>query len=91
MERAQAAKVADLKASGGLSSGEVSAALGHLSDVTRSTYRHYTMGHAGGVAPSKVDAAKAVKIKQPSAASQKKTAAIKTSRAPSALGVKMKK
>jgi integrase len=75
---------ADMKASGGLSSGDISAALGHLSDVTKSTYGHYSTGHAGGVAPIRVDAARPVKIRQTSAASQRKTADIKTNRVRSA-------
>jgi integrase len=68
---------ADLKADGKLSSGEISAALGHLSDVTKSTYGHANMGRAGGVAPARVTAARAVKIKEPSENVRMKTANIK--------------
>lgn len=56
----------DFKASG-LSSSEVSAALGHLSDVTKSTYGHANMSRAGGVAPKRVESARPVKIKTPKA------------------------
>ena len=56
----------DFKASG-LSSGEVSAALGHLSDVTKSTYGHANMSRSGGVAPKRVESARPVKTKAPKA------------------------
>lgn len=56
----------DFKASG-LTSSEVSAALGHLSDVTKSTYGHTNMSKSGGVAPKQVQAARPVKIKTPKA------------------------
>lgn len=52
----------DFKASS-LSSGEVSAALGHVSDVTKSTYGHANMSRSGGVAPKQVQSARPVKIK----------------------------
>lgn len=68
---------ADMKAAGGLSSVEISAALGHLSDVTKSTYGHAGMGRAGGVSPASVLAARPVKISEPSKAAKRKTAAIK--------------
>jgi integrase len=68
---------ADLKAEGSLSSGEISAALGHLSDVTKSTYGHANMGRSGGVAPARVTAARAVKMKEPSENTRLKTANIK--------------
>jgi integrase len=54
----------DFKASG-MSSGEVSAALGHLSDVTKSTYGHANMSRSGGVAPKRVESARPVKTKAP--------------------------
>ena len=54
----------DFKASG-MSSSEVSAALGHLSDVTKSTYGHANMSRSGGVAPKRVESARPVKIKTP--------------------------
>ena len=63
---------ADMKADGGLSSTEISAALGHVSDVTKSTYGHANMGRGGGVAPTKVSAARTVKMKTPSKAASKK-------------------
>lgn len=63
---------ADMKADGGLSSAEISAALGHVSDVTKSTYGHANMCRRGGVSPSKVLAARAVKMKTPSKAARKK-------------------
>jgi hypothetical protein len=44
-------------------SGEISAALGHLSDATKSTYGHANMAKGGGVAPSEVASARAVKMK----------------------------
>ena len=72
-ERHQAA--ADMKASGSLSSGEISAALGHVSDVTKSTYGHANMGRkSGGVAPSQVEAARPVQTKAPSKAAAKRVA-----------------
>lgn len=65
---------ADMKASGTLSSGEISAALGHVSDVTKSTYGHANMGRKnGGVAPSVVEAARPVLTKTPSPAARKVT------------------
>ena len=54
----------DFKASG-MSSGDISAALGHLSDVTKSTYGHANMSRSGGVAPKQVEAARPVKTKTP--------------------------
>ena len=63
---------ADMKSDGGLTSAEISAALGHVSDVTKSTYGHANMGKRGGVSPSKVAAARTVKMKAPSRAAIKK-------------------
>jgi integrase len=58
---------ADMKAAGWLSDADISAALGHCSDVTKSTYGHYRMGRkTGGVAPKTVTAARPVQIKQTS-------------------------
>lgn len=54
---------ADMKADGQLNSGEISAALGHLSDATKSTYGHANMSRGGGVAPAKVTAARPVKMR----------------------------
>ena len=54
---------ADMKAAGTLDSGEISAALGHLSDITKSTYGHANMSKGGGLAPAKVSAARLVKVK----------------------------
>ena len=54
---------ADMKAAGTLSSGDISAALGHCSDVTKSTYGHAAMGRAGGVSPITVLAARPIKTK----------------------------
>jgi integrase len=68
---------ADMKAGGGLTSGEISAALGHVSDQTKSTYGHAGIGHAGGVAPARVSASLAVKTKEPSAQAKKRTARIR--------------
>lgn len=53
---------ADMKADGTLDSGEISAALGHLSDATKSTYGHANMCKGRGLAPARVTAARAVKI-----------------------------
>ena len=63
---------ADMKSDGGLTGAEISAALGHQSDVTKSTYGHANMGKRGGVSPSKVIAARTVKIKALSRAANKK-------------------
>jgi hypothetical protein len=46
-----------------LHSGEISAALGHLSDATKSTYGHANMCKGRGVAPARVTAARPVKIR----------------------------
>lgn len=54
---------ADMKADGQLDSGEISAALGHLSDATKSTYGHANMCKVRGVAPAHVTAARQVKAK----------------------------
>ena len=54
---------ADMKAAGTLSSGDISAALGHCSDVTKSTYGHAAMGRASGVSPITVLAARPIKTK----------------------------
>ncbi|MDB4873340.1 MAG: integrase [Gemmatimonadales bacterium] len=54
---------ADMKASGQLDSGEISAALGHLSDATKSTYGHANMSKGRGVAPARVTAARPVKLR----------------------------
>ena len=65
---------ADMKATGTLSSGDISAALGHVSDVTKSTYGHANMGRkSGGVAPTLVEAARPVLIKSPSPAARQLT------------------
>lgn len=64
---------ADMKASGALSSGDISAALGHLSDITKSTYGHANMGRAGSVAPVSVAAARPVKVKASSVLAQQMT------------------
>ena len=74
----------DFKASG-LSSGEISAALGHLSDVTKSTYGSARMSKAGGVAPAKVEAALEVKTKKPTAKAKKRTAEINGTGKPASL------
>lgn len=52
---------ADLKAAG-MNGGEVSAALGHCSDVTKQYYGVRSQGGAGSVAPQSVKAARAVQI-----------------------------
>ena len=70
---------ADMKADEGMSSGDISAALGHCSDVTKSTYGHANMGRSGGVAPARVEAALAVKTKKPAANAKAMTAKIKKS------------
>lgn len=54
---------ADMKAGGQLDSGEISAALGHLSDATKSTYGHANMSKGRGVAPARVTAARPVKMR----------------------------
>lgn len=54
---------ADMKASGHLDSGEISAALGHLSDATKATYGHANMSKGRGVAPARVTAARSVKVR----------------------------
>jgi integrase len=54
---------ADMKADGQLDSGEISAALGHLSDATKSTYGHANMCKGRGVAPARVTAARQVKVR----------------------------
>jgi len=54
---------ADMKADGHLDSGEISAALGHLSDATKSTYGHANMCKGRGVAPARVTAAREVKAR----------------------------
>lgn len=64
---------ADMKASGELSSSDISAALGHVSDVTKSTYGHLRMGKRGGVAPSSVLAARPVKTSEVSKYIRSKT------------------
>jgi len=60
---------ADMKADGKLDSGEISAALGHLSDATKSTYGHANMCKGRSLAPRltaarQVKARVAAKIKQ---------------------------
>lgn len=55
------AMAADMKASG-LDAAEISAALGHCSDVTKKYYGSWSQGRAGGVAPQSVEAARAVRI-----------------------------
>ena len=64
---------ADMKAAGALTSGEISAALGHCSDVTKTAYGRASMGRAGGVSPARVEAARPVKVKKPSSATAKMT------------------
>jgi integrase len=54
---------ADMKADGQLDSGAISAALGHLSDATKSTYGHANMCKGRGVAPARVTAAWPVKAR----------------------------
>jgi integrase len=53
---------ADMKADGRLDSGEISAALGNLSDATKSTYGHANMCKGRGLAPARVTAARPVKV-----------------------------
>jgi integrase len=65
---------ADMKLAG-TDSSDISAALGHCVDVTKSTYGHVGMGHAGGVAPSRVEAARPVRIKPLSKAATERAAA----------------
>ena len=68
---------ADMKACGRMSSGDISAALGHVSDVTKSVYGHANMGRkTGGVAPTVVESARPVQTKKPSKAAKIKTAKI---------------
>jgi len=55
------AAAADMKASG-LPGDDISAALGHASDVTKSMYGHARQGSRGGVAPARVTAA--IRVKQ---------------------------
>jgi hypothetical protein len=69
---------ADMKASD-MDSGDISAALGHLSDVTKSTYGRANMSRSSGVAPAKVEAALKVKKKAASKASKTMTDKIKNS------------
>ena len=52
-----------MKADGQLDTGEISAALGHLSDATKSTYGHSNMCKGRGVAPARVSAARPVKFR----------------------------
>jgi hypothetical protein len=54
---------ADMKADGQLDSGAISAALGHLSDATKSTYGHANMCKGRGVAPARVTAVRPVKMR----------------------------
>lgn len=54
---------ADMKADGQLDSGEISAALGHLIDATKSTYGHANMCKSRGVAPARMTAARQVKVR----------------------------
>ena len=64
---------ADMKASGTLSSGDISAALGHVSDVTKQAYGHANMGRKrGGVVPVRVEAERPVQTKAPSKAAVKR-------------------
>ena len=56
---------ADMKASG-VQDGDISAALGHCSDVAKSYYGNWRMGSARGVAPKGVAAARPVRVTQPS-------------------------
>ena len=74
----------DFRASG-MRRSEVSAALGHLSDVTKSTYGSARMSKAGGVAPAKVEAALEVKTKKPTAKAKKRTAEINGTGKPASL------
>ena len=59
-----------MKSDNDLSSEEILAALGHVNDVTKSTYGHANMGRGGGVAPTKVSAVRAVKMKTRSKAAE---------------------
>jgi hypothetical protein len=54
----------DMKGSGTMTSVEISAALGHLSDVTKSRYGHANMGRSSGVSPCSVVAARPVSVKK---------------------------
>jgi integrase len=54
---------ADMKAGGRLDNGEISAALGHLSDATKSTYGHANMCKERSLAPARVTAAREVKVR----------------------------
>lgn len=66
---------ADMKIAGLLSSSEISAALGHVSDVTKTTYGHANMGRkSGGTSPYKVEAARPVHDKAPSKAAARRAA-----------------
>jgi integrase len=68
---------ADMKASS-MDSGDISAALGHSSDVTKSTYGRARMGRrTGGVVPATVKAAQPVRVKATSSATHEKTMSIK--------------
>lgn len=67
---------ADMKSSGELCGTDISAALGHSSDVTKSTYGHSSMGKKGGVSPTGVLAACPVKIIDPSKAAIRMSALI---------------
>lgn len=64
---------ADMKADGNLDGGEISAALGHVSDITKSTYGHANMSRGCSFAPLKVSAARVVRTK----AKSRRTAAQK--------------
>ena len=52
----------DMKGSGTLSSGDISAALGHCSDVTKTTYGHRGMASGRSVCPVRVEAARPVRV-----------------------------
>lgn len=54
---------ADMKADEQLDSGEISAALGHLSDATKSTYGHANMCKGRSLAPARLTAAREVKLR----------------------------
>ena len=77
---------ADMKDDGGLSSGDISAALGHCSDVTKTAYGHRGMATSGGVSPARVESARPVAVKPPSKAAARRASNAgqgKTKRAPS--------
>ncbi|MEC5218601.1 integrase [Actimicrobium sp. GrIS 1.19] len=60
-----------MKAIGALTSCEISAALGHCTDVTKSRYGHASMGKsAWALSPKSVEAAREVRIKNPSNAAK---------------------